>query len=220
MTAICAAVQKDEVAICSDSLNSTDHICFFEDKKSPKIFEINGNYIGLTGFRTMATIFEHILKNRSKAELESLICFESEVEIHGTLNKLHPILKKDYFIKTDDKDYNPTELSQLQGLIINQNGVFRFDETRSVTKHKFFAVGSGEEPALGAMYAMYNSGEHSARDIVEMGVRAASEFNMRSARGVSVNDGAIQLTRIAGANSAARDFVSPSIAPFDIATCA
>lgn len=195
MSIICAAVvekkmessdtnpkknDEDEIAICSDSLTTINQISFIKDKKNPKIFRINGSYIGLVGYSATAIIFEHVLNKKSRAELDSLICLDNEVEIHGTLNRLHPILKKEYFIKTEDKDYDyPTELSQLQGLIINQNGVFRFDETRGVTKHKFFAVGSGNELALGAMYALYNSsGEHSARDIVEMGVKAASEFNI------------------------------------------
>ena len=37
-----------------------------------------------------------------------------------------------------------------------------------------------------------------------------------SASGVLVRDGAIQFTRISGANSAARAFVSPSMAPLAI----
>ena len=40
----------------------------------------------------------------------------------------------------------------------------------------------------------------------------------RSARGVSVNEGATQLTRILGASSAARERVNPSTAPLAAAT--
>ena len=39
-----------------------------------------------------------------------------------------------------------------------------------------------------------------------------------AAKGVSVNEGAMQLTLIFGANSAAKDLVNPSMAPFETAT--
>lgn len=45
-----------------------------------------------------------------------------------------------------------------------------------------------------------------------------SVFNKEAASGVSVNEGAIQFTLIAGAYSAANDFVSPSMAPLDAET--
>ena len=43
--------------------------------------------------------------------------------------------------------------------------------------------------------------------------RFSGVFNSLSAKGVSVRDGAIQLTLIDGASSAASDLVSPSTAP-------
>ena len=42
----------------------------------------------------------------------------------------------------------------------------------------------------------------------------SSDERSRAASGVFVNDGAMQLTRILGANSAASERVSPSSAPF------
>ena len=44
-------------------------------------------------------------------------------------------------------------------------------------------------------------------------------FNKEPANGVSVNEGAMQLTRIVGANSAASALVRPSKAPFVVETC-
>ena len=43
----------------------------------------------------------------------------------------------------------------------------------------------------------------------------SSLLNSLEANRVSVSDGAIQLTRMVGANSAARDLVSPSMAPLE-----
>jgi NAD(P)-dependent dehydrogenase (short-subunit alcohol dehydrogenase family) len=45
-----------------------------------------------------------------------------------------------------------------------------------------------------------------------------SLFNNEAAKGVSVNEGAIQFTLILGASSAASAFVKPSIAPLEAAT--
>ena len=47
----------------------------------------------------------------------------------------------------------------------------------------------------------------------------SSLFNNEAAKGVSVNEGAIQFTLILGAYSAANAFVNPSTAPFDADTC-
>lgn len=64
----------------------------------------------------------------------------------------------------------------------------------------------------------------SALPIRFSGCRSALAFNFcsvlsnLSAKGVCVRDGAMALTRIWGANSAASDRVSPSMAPFEAAT--
>ena len=47
----------------------------------------------------------------------------------------------------------------------------------------------------------------------------SSLLNKLAAKGVSVSEGAMQLTLIFGASSAAIALVNPSSAPFDAATC-
>lgn len=71
----------------------------------------------------------------------------------------------------------PVESNQLDGLVINANGIFSFGSYREVHQwDKFWALGSGKRIALGAMHSLFDTNA-SAQEISEAGVKAAAEFD-------------------------------------------
>jgi ATP-dependent protease HslVU (ClpYQ) peptidase subunit len=63
-------------------------------------------------------------------------------------------------------------------LVANSYGIFGVESRRAVQEYsKFSACGSGDEYALGAMYAAYNLPDKTAEDIARLGIEAAAQFD-------------------------------------------
>ena len=66
-------------------------------------------------------------------------------------------------------------------LIANAHGIFAVYSYREVFEfERFWSIGSGRSFALGAMYAGWDRTK-TARELVELGVRAGCEFDKNSA---------------------------------------
>ena len=83
-----------------------------------------------------------------------------------------PILKDQHFLNPKEEEDDPYESTQITALIANENGIFGVYSMREVFEYtQFWAVGSGKEVALGAMYALYPRLE-TAADVARAGVEA------------------------------------------------
>ena len=99
------------------------------------------------------------------------------LSIFETFRALHPVLKEKYFLNSKDEDDDPYESTQIDALIANPSGIFGIHSLREVTEYKkFWAIGSGAEFALGAMFAVFDKAA-SAEEIAHAGVAAGAEFN-------------------------------------------
>ena len=113
---------------------------------------------------------------------KDLIDLSSAEEIFETLLKIHPILKENYFIETDEDDDEGQEFesNQIFALIANKTGAYEIQSYREVHNiGQYWAIGSGKRFALGAMHAIYNA-EKNPRVIAEKGLKAACEFDESS----------------------------------------
>jgi len=150
-------------------------------KNHCKIYPVNESFVGMVGWGAVEMVFEHL--STEKPELFKL---DSRLEIYGTLLKLHNILKEEYFVESnDDENDQPVESSQLRGLIVNKNGLFKFDTYREVDEFvDFWAIGSGYRFALGAMHSVYEK-QYNAEEIALAGIEAAIEYNDGCGRPIS-----------------------------------
>lgn len=175
MSIVCAVRKGNEVALASDTLTSSGstRISGQYIKGPEKIYQIGDSYVGFVGWSAMEIIFEDLMANGT-----DLFDFSDRLSIFRSLLKLQEILKEKYFIKTDeDEQGQPVESSQIDALVINENGVFKIGSFREVDElTRFWAIGSGRSLALGAMYALYES-DFSAEQIARRGAEAAAEFN-------------------------------------------
>lgn len=174
MTTI-AVVKKDGfVSIAADTLTtygSTKESANYV-QNSEKIIKHKDTYLALTGWGATHLAIENFLSKTKKK-----LSFNSIQEIFQSGLLIHKELKENYFLRFEDDD-EPFETSRLDFLIANQFGIFSLTEHRYVQEFsRFYAYGSGNEFALGAMYAIYNDHDKTAEDIVKIGISAGAEFD-------------------------------------------
>jgi ATP-dependent protease HslVU (ClpYQ) peptidase subunit len=144
-------------------------------KNPGKIVKAGETYIGLVGWGAQYVVMEDIV-NRPDIPLD----FSSRSAIFKTMLKLHPVLKEEYFLMTEEKDEDeeqPYESSQFSMLVANSTGIYEVESWREATQLSgFWAKGSGRAFALGAMNAVYDLLD-DPEEIAKAGLVAASLFD-------------------------------------------
>ncbi len=174
MSIVCAALKDGVIAISCDTQSNFGSINVSAEhmQNCNKLYSVNKSIIGIVGWHAISDMVEHLIINEKK-----LFHLNTRMEIFSTLIKLHEKMKKDYFIETGEDDDQPVESSQLDALIVNQNGIFEISSYREVNEYKtFWAIGSGKRMGLGAMHALYKT-KATAKQIVEAGVKVAAEYD-------------------------------------------
>lgn len=176
MSTITVVKKNGYVAIAADTLTkwgytkeSAEYIVNHE-----KIMKVGSSYLGVTGSVTNGLALRiYFSEVDTKAKLNSIS------DIFTTWNKLHRVLKDEYFLianeSNEDKSY---ETSRMDVLIANPYGIFGVGPYRSVQEFtKFYSYGSGCDYAQGAMYSRYDDADKSAEEIARLGINAAAEFD-------------------------------------------
>lgn len=184
-------VQKDGVvAIAADQM-ATLGMCkrpgAFRSRPG-KIVPLKDSFIGVAGSTAHVRVMESLARNHAdKFDLGSID------GVFETFRGLHKILVDEYFLLTkEEDDEQPYESSQLNILIANPSGIYEVQGYREVIQiEKFWAIGSGDEFALGAMEALYEYNGLSARDLAERGVQVGCLFDKAS--GPPIDSYAIEL---------------------------
>jgi ATP-dependent protease HslVU (ClpYQ) peptidase subunit len=172
-------VQKGlQACIAADSLTTWgSHIRERKgyEQNNDKIFEYNESYFGMVGFAGNQMVLRSYLSGlKEKADLSS-----SEA-IFEFWRKMHKELKDQYFVNPRDEKDDPYESSRIGALICNPYGTFYVSDLRFVaTFTKFWAIGSGQEYALGALFANYER-YRKPLDIAKAAMAAACEFDVHS----------------------------------------
>ncbi|MDQ1363724.1 MAG: hypothetical protein QG652_1586 [Pseudomonadota bacterium] len=181
MSTIVAVQKNGKAVIAADSLTTFGDLRMGVpyDASSDKIQNYghgtDAGYFGIVGSAAHALVMESVLKDK-KVKID----FSDRMAVFETFRKLHPVLKDKYFLKTKDEDDDPYEATHIDALICNPNGIFGIYSLREVSQYaRFWAIGSGSEYALGAMFALYDRLK-SPEDIARAGVEAGCEFNTAS----------------------------------------
>ncbi len=178
MSTIVIVRKQQRACIAADSLTS-----FGDTKQSAefvanadKILEFQGQYLGIVGSAAHQLVMQSLLQRHADA-----IDLSGQLAIFETLNRIHPILKEEYFLNAKDEDEDDYETSRIDALLLTHRGIYGLYALREVDEYtKFWAIGSGSEFALGAMHAVYDSLD-SAEAIAEVGIRAGAAFDNGSA---------------------------------------
>ena len=147
-----------------------------------KVFRVGNTYLGVTGNATFQAILrDYFSRPRVYAR------FDSPIEIFRTWQKLHTVLKQDYFLVPGHGEDDAIESSRMDVLIANARGIFGVAAHRTVQEFsKFYAFGSGGDIALGVMYATYEDPKRSAEEIARHAIDGAAEFDDSTGAPVTV----------------------------------
>jgi len=154
-----------------------------------KIVRVGDTYIAGSGTSTFKLILRDYFAQRGVPAR-----FDSAIELFKTWQAFHAALKERYFlVSVGDKD-DTIESSKFDVLIANPHGIFGVGAHRTVQEYrKFYAIGTGTDLALGAMYAAYDRPGLSAEQVARLAVEAAAEFD--DATGLPVISHAVKLRR-------------------------
>jgi ATP-dependent HslUV protease, peptidase subunit HslV len=176
MTTIAVVKKNGRIAIAADTLVT------FGDTRLPgeyeanqKIIQVGDSFIGLAGSTAHFEVLRRVLTALERPRLHS------RQDVFETFLKAHQVLKDQYFLNPKEEDDDPYESSQITALIANPSGIYGIYSYREVFSfERFWAIGSGRNFALGAMYAAYEGGR-DARTVAQIGVDAGTEFDKSSA---------------------------------------
>ena len=176
MTTIVAVKKNGIATMAADSLTTfgCTRLSPEYDAAYDKIQQFGDSYFGIAGSAAHHLVFENILLKRKD------LSFGSKMEIFESFNKIHPLLKDDHFLNPKEEEDDPYESSQLTAMIANKSGIYAVYSMREVFEFKrFWAIGTGREFALGAMFAAFSRHE-TAEEIARIGVAAGAEFDSGS----------------------------------------
>lgn len=176
MTTIVVVKKGGKAVIASDTLTTfgATRLGSKHDAAPEKILRHKATFFGIAGSAAHQMVLASILNNHEKAKDFS---FNDRHEIYESFRKIHPILKEETYLNAKEEDNDPYESSQLTALVANAAGIFGVYSMREVFEFdRFWAIGSGRDFALGAMYATYNSTK-SAKQIASLGVMAGVEYD-------------------------------------------
>jgi ATP-dependent HslUV protease subunit HslV len=184
MTTIVVVRKGDSAVIAADSLTTfgTTRLAPTYDRSPHKVVAYRDSYIGVAGSAAHQLVLENLLERNPNLELHG------KAAIYETFRKLHPVLKEEAFLNPKEEEDDPYESSQMTVMIVNPSGVYAVYSMREVFEFdRFWAIGSGRDFALGAMFTLYAK-SRSVRAIAEAGVLAGAEFDTGTAPPMTLNE--------------------------------
>jgi ATP-dependent protease HslVU (ClpYQ) peptidase subunit len=179
-----AAIAADTLTKWGSGKESATYVA-----NNTKIVRVGDTYIAGSGTSTFKLILRDYFAQRGVPAR-----FGSTIDIFKTWQAFHTALKERYFlIAVGDKD-DTIESSKFDVLLANSHGIFGVGAQRTVQEYrKFYAIGTGTDLALGAMYAAYDRPGLSAEQVARLAVEAAAEFD--DGTGLPVVSHAVRLRR-------------------------
>ncbi len=178
MSTIVAVQKNGRACIAADTLTTFGDVKQSSefDNTHDKVYLYKDNHFGIVGSAAHHIVVQSLLKKHGDN-----LNFSSQLDVFESFRTLHPILKDEYFLNPKDEEDDPYESSRIDTLIVNPHGIFAVYALREVFEYsRFWAVGSGGDIALGAMYALYDRLE-CAEEIAKKGVEAGATFNNATA---------------------------------------
>ncbi len=184
MTTIVVVRKGDSAVIAADSLTTfgTTRLAPAYDRFPEKITGYGDSFLGVAGSAAHQLVLENLLARTPNLD------FHGKAAIYDSFRKLHPILKDEAFLNPKEEDDDPYESSQMTVMVANPTGIFAVYSMREVFEFdRFWAIGSGRDFALGAMYSVFDKAPTAAA-IAEAGVLAGAEFDTGTATPIQLHE--------------------------------
>src|SRR3954464_1796146 len=174
MTTIVVVRKADRAVIAADSLTTfgTTRLAPTYDRSPHKVVAYRDSFIGVAGSAAHQLVLENLLERNPTLDLHG------KAAIYETFRKLHPVLKEEAFLNPKEEDDDPYESSQMTVMIANPSGIYAVYSMREVFEFdRFWAIGSGRDFALGAMFVTYDGKSKTAAAVAQAGIHAGAEFD-------------------------------------------
>lgn len=184
MTTIVVVRKADSAVIAADSLTTfgTTRLAPAYDRSPHKVVAYRDSFIGVAGSAAHQLVLENLLVRNPDLDLHG------KGAIYETFRKLHPVLKDEAFLNPKEEEDDPYESSQMTAMIANPSGIFAVYSMREVFEFdRFWAIGSGRDFALGAMFSLFGKARNAAA-IAEAGVLAGAEFDTGTALPITLHE--------------------------------
>ena len=175
MTTIAVVRKNGYAAIAADTLtkwgSGKESAAYVAN--NTKIVRAGDSFLAGSGTATFKLIMRDYFAQRGVPAR-----FDTTINIFKTWQALHAALKERYYLVTVGEKDDTLESSKFDVLIANPHGIFGVGAHRTVQEYrKFYAIGTGTDLALGAMYASYDNPRLSAEQLARLAITAAAEFD-------------------------------------------
>jgi len=175
MTTIAVVKKNGYAAIAADTLtkwgSGKESAAYIAN--SDKIVKVGSTYLAGSGSATFKIILRDYFSRPRVAPK-----FDDPLSIFRTWQRLHAVLKEEYFLLAGNEKDDTLESSRFDVLLANRHGIFGIGAHRTVQQYsKFYAIGSGTDLALGALYATYDDPSRDALSLARLAVVTAAEFD-------------------------------------------
>jgi ATP-dependent HslUV protease, peptidase subunit HslV len=183
MTTIVVVRKGNEAALAADSLTTfgTTRLAPAYDRNPHKVIAFRDSFIGVAGSAAHQLVLENLLGRNPDLDLHG------KEAIYETFRRLHPLLKDEAYLNPKEEEDDPYESSQMTVMIANPSGIFAVYSMREVFEFdRFWAIGSGRDFALGAMYVTYPRAKGVAQ-VARIGIEAGAEYDTGSSLPMSLH---------------------------------
>lgn len=173
MTTIVVVRKGSQAAIAADSLTTfgSTRLGPEYDRNPHKIIRFADSFIGVAGSAAHQLVLENLLGKNPDLALHG------KEAIYESFRRLHPLLKDEAFLNPKEEEDDPYESSQMTVMIANPSGIYAVYSMREVFEFdRFWAIGSGRDFALGAMYVAYGRAADPAK-VAKIGIEAGAEYD-------------------------------------------
>jgi len=177
MSTIVVVRKGNEACIACDTLSTTGS----RKQKAhytgapEKIFRFADAYIGIVGYAVHSTVLQsYFSRYPDKVDLTS------PSTIFETWRQMHKVLEEEYHLNPRRESDDAYQTTRMSAVIASPRGLFGVTPARDVEEFpKFWAIGSGTDFSLGAMFAVYSLID-DVEKIARIGAEAGAEFDESS----------------------------------------
>ena len=186
MGTIVAVKTDSEIAIGCDSLNTFEELIHKDSHETEScLFKFDENFIGLNCAYALQQTTQNHLKALEQEKKE--ISLSDKEQVKAFFSSVYDDVRIQQRVLVQHQGSVPFESLPMNLMLANRSGIFKVDAVRGVYQYKkFWAVGSAEMFALGALEACY-SNKKDASSLVEQALRVCSVFEGYKERDFIIN---------------------------------
>ncbi len=173
---IAVAVRKNnKIVLATDSLTTFGSLKFDASNfDSTKVIKHGGSLIAGTGWGKYDDILDdYLAANKSTKLTSSRLIFNFFHDLWAEMHKRYSFVND----QSEDKE-SPFGSLDSSFLVVNSTGIFHISSNISITKfERYIAIGSGQEYALGVLFALYST-RASAEALARKATQAAINFDI------------------------------------------